>query len=103
MGFEAVVALPTTTATRTVTAAVLILVLVLAVLVPAVVVLGDGGLDLGGALAHDDRVALDVLAVHLLGCLEELVWVAEGYEAVSFGFGRYFVTDYARFLQGFPL
>lgn len=120
MGFEAILALPSSTTSTTSTpipipipipTAVPILMLMIPLPpttspTPATTTCALGpnsrGLDLGGALADDDGVALDVLPVHLLGGLEELVGVAEGDEAVAAGLARDLVADDARLLQGPP-
>ncbi|KAJ2977818.1 hypothetical protein NUW58_g7689 [Xylaria curta] len=82
-----------------------ILILIVFVLIPLaamMLVLDDLSFDLGGALSNDDWVALNILAVHLLGCSKELVGVAEGDKSEPFRFACYLVADNTRLLQRFP-
>lgn len=76
---------------------------VLVILLASVcLVLDIGRLDLGIGLLHDDRVTLDVFAVHLLGSLEEIVGVAETDEAIAFGFCGSLVADDSGLLNRLP-
>lgn len=77
--------------------------IVLIVLLASVcLVLDIGCLDLCVGLLDDDRVALDIFAVHLLGGLEEIVGVAETDKAIAFGFRGSFVADDSGLLNRLP-
>lgn len=71
----------------------------LSTLVVLLVIFGHNCLDLGGAPLDKNRMATDVLALHLLGGLEVVITVAETHKSIAFALGRSLVSDDSSFLN----
>lgn len=94
------------TAQATSTRVTFLLILFVLPVLPFVVstpVLPDNlGLDLRLCLMNHDGVALDILAIHFLSRLEEIVRIAKADEAVSFTLGCALISDHLGSLDTAP-